>query len=136
MPRGALAVTFKSEWVARCGGTWRVLPERGRAVLGCGVGGCRYHRPASFEDRPFHGVLVGRDFHHPFSFLKGDGAGDAWTTVRGNATMGTEGAGEGAAVAKMGAGGAEAPAAPGALGRLVRALASLAHFSLFNTMPA
>jgi len=69
--RCALTTTFKSEWATRLGGTWRVLPERGRAALIGGMGGCSYHRSASFEDRPLCGVLVRRDFHHPFAFLKG-----------------------------------------------------------------
>ena len=47
----------------------------------------------------------------PLSFSGGVEAGDAWTAVRGTATMGVEGVGEGAAATDMGAGGAEAPAA-------------------------
>jgi len=88
------------------------------------------------EDRPFSRVLVRLNLHHPFAFLKGVGAGEAWTAARETAMMGVEGAGEGVSVAEMGAGGAEALAAPSAPWRRGRGSANLAHFSSFSTIPA
>ena len=61
-----------------------MLHERGRATLGCGMGGYSYHCPASLEDGPLDGILVRRNLHHSLAFLKGSWSGRRLDSGKGH----------------------------------------------------